>query len=591
MDTERGNIKILSGKEKPMSKARQIFTNIRVIILLVALVLAVVAINPNPWNEGVAIRSVVGNSSANLAGIQSPKPNVPPMSREVITAINNRIIKDVDDYNEAIKGLRPNSTFQVKTNKDTYRLIVKERYNLTELNETETKTITEIVPTNQTINGTVVQINKTISRQVVVPKTLSTSLGPEDIGLRVYEAPKTNLRKGLDLQGGTRVLLQPEQKISENDMDNLIDVMTQRLNVYGLSDLVIRKAGDLSGNQYILVEIAGATEDDVKNLLANQGKFEATISNLTVFRGGQDITYVCRSADCAGIDPMSGCGQAQDNQWICNFRFSISLSTEAAQRQADITRNMQVITEDKKQYLDQKLNLILDEKQVDELRIGAELKGKAETNIAISGSGVGLSEQEAAVNALQNMKRLQTILITGSLPFKLNVVKVDTISPTLGEEFVKNSMLIGLLCILVVSVMLFIRYRKLQISIPIIITLLSEVLMLMGIAALIGWNLDLASIAGIIIMLGTSVNDQVIITDETLMGEGQSRIFNWKERIKRAFFIVVGAYLTITFAMIPLLFAGAGLLKGFAITTIIGVTVGILVTRPAFANFIEILLK
>ena len=591
MDTERGNIKILSGKEKPMSKARQIFTNIRVIILLVALVLAVVAINPNPWNEGVAIRSVVGNSSANLAGIQSPKPNVPPMSREVITAINNRIIKDVDDYNEAIKGLRPNSTFQVKTNKDTYRLIVKERYNLTELNETETKTITEIVPTNQTINGTVVQINKTISRQVVVPKTLSTSLGPEDIGLRVYEAPKTNLRKGLDLQGGTRVLLQPEQKISENDMDNLIDVMTQRLNVYGLSDLVIRKAGDLSGNQYILVEIAGATEDDVKNLLANQGKFEATISNLTVFRGGQDITYVCMSADCAGIDPMSGCGQAQDNQWICNFRFSISLSTEAAQRQADITRNMQVITEDKKQYLDQKLNLILDEKQVDELRIGAELKGKAETNIAISGSGVGLSEQEAAVNALQNMKRLQTILITGSLPFKLNVVKVDTISPTLGEEFVKNSMLIGLLCILVVSVMLFIRYRKLQISIPIIITLLSEVLMLMGIAALIGWNLDLASIAGIIIMLGTSVNDQVIITDETLMGEGQSRIFNWKERIKRAFFIVVGAYLTITFAMIPLLFAGAGLLKGFAITTIIGVTVGILVTRPAFANFIEILLK
>ncbi|HZX44061.1 MAG TPA: hypothetical protein VFF28_00090 [Candidatus Nanoarchaeia archaeon] len=574
-----------------MSKARQIFTNIRVIILLVALVLAVVAINPNPWNEGVAIRSVVGNSSANLAGIQSPKPNVPPMSREVITAINNRIIKDVDDYNEAIKGLRPNSTFQVKTNKDTYRLIVKERYNLTELNETETKTITEIVPTNQTINGTVVQINKTISRQVVVPKTLSTSLGPEDIGLRVYEAPKTNLRKGLDLQGGTRVLLQPEQKISENDMDNLIDVMTQRLNVYGLSDLVIRKAGDLSGNQYILVEIAGATEDDVKNLLANQGKFEATISNLTVFRGGQDITYVCMSADCAGIDPMSGCGQAQDNQWICNFRFSISLSTEAAQRQADITRNMQVITEDKKQYLDQKLNLILDEKQVDELRIGAELKGKAETNIAISGSGVGLSEQEAAVNALQNMKRLQTILITGSLPFKLNVVKVDTISPTLGEEFVKNSMLIGLLCILVVSVMLFIRYRKLQISIPIIITLLSEVLMLMGIAALIGWNLDLASIAGIIIMLGTSVNDQVIITDETLMGEGQSRIFNWKERIKRAFFIVVGAYLTITFAMIPLLFAGAGLLKGFAITTIIGVTVGILVTRPAFANFIEILLK
>jgi preprotein translocase subunit SecD len=41
--------------------------------------------------------------------------------------------------------------------------------------------------------------------------------------------------------------------------------------------------------------------------------------------------------------------------------------------------------------------------------------------------------------------------------------------------------------------------------------------------------------------------------------------------------------------MIPLLFAGAGLLKGFAITTIIGVTNGVFVTRPAFAEMMRIL--
>jgi len=43
--------------------------------------------------------------------------------------------------------------------------------------------------------------------------------------------------------------------------------------------------------------------------------------------------------------------------------------------------------------------------------------------------------------------------------------------------------------------------------------------------------------------------------------------------------------------MLPLLFAGAGLLKGFAIITIIGFSVGVFVTRPAFASIIEILLK
>jgi preprotein translocase subunit SecD len=40
-------------------------------------------------------------------------------------------------------------------------------------------------------------------------------------------------------------------------------------------------------------------------------------------------------------------------------------------------------------------------------------------------------------------------------------------------------------------------------------------------------------------------------------------------------------------ALIPLLWAGAGLLKGFAITTIIGITIGVLITRPAFAEMVK----
>jgi len=40
-----------------------------------------------------------------------------------------------------------------------------------------------------------------------------------------------------------------------------------------------------------------------------------------------------------------------------------------------------------------------------------------------------------------------------------------------------------------------------------------------------------------------------------------------------------------------LIFAGAGMLKGFALTTIIGVSVGVFITRPAYASIIEILLK
>ena len=67
------------------------------------------------------------------------------------------------------------------------------------------------------------------------------------------------------------------------------------------------------------------------------------------------------------------------------------------------------------------------------------------------------------------------------------------------------------------------------------INTLSETLIILGIASIIGWNLDLASIAGIIASIGTGVDDLIVITDEML--KKQTEVFiNWKERIKRAFF-------------------------------------------------------
>ena len=119
-------------------------------------------------------------------------------------------------------------------------------------------------------------------------------------------------------------------------------------------------------------------------------------------------------------------------------------------------------------------------------------------------------------------------------------------------------------------------------------TLLSEMILILGFAALVGWNLDLAGIAGIIIVAGTGVDHLIVITDETIKGETVS---DWKRRIKNAMFIVMGAYLTTLTGMIPLLWAGAGLLKGFALTTIAGISFGVLVARPAYAAMIEILLK
>ena len=574
---------------------KKLFLNFRVLLLIVFLVFAIVAIYPNPDAKGVAIRNVVTNSSASLAGMESPKPTTRPMAREVIEAINQKPIKGLEDYHAYTLTFEINDTVHIKTNRRIYTLTIKPEIEIIELNETEEKVFEEIVLVNETINGTEVEVNKTINVTKEVPKTITNILGVEDIGLGVYDAPNTNIKKGLDLQGGTRVLLQPEEDLDDEEISRLIYNLEQRLNVYGLSDIVLRKSSDISGSQYILIEIAGANQEEVKELLAKQGKFEAKIGNETIFIGGKKdelgVSYVCHSADCSGIDPQYGCRQTGDGSWVCRFSFSISVKPAAAERQADITRDIAVLTDENgEEYLEEKLVLYLDDAQVDELNIGADLRGRAVTDISISGSGAGATEQEAVYNALANMKRLQTILDTGSLSVKLNIVKTDTISPLLGEEFLKNTIMIGIFALLSVAIVILVRYKKLKIALPMTGIMLSEVIMILGFASLVGWNLDLAAIAGIIIAVGTGVDHLIVITDETLKGES-SHSYNWKSKIKKAFFIIMAAYFTTCAGMLPLWFAGAGLLKGFAFTTLVGISIGVFIARPAYAAIIEQLLK
>ncbi len=572
-----------------MNKSKKILKNIRVIILLVFLVLAVVSINPNPWREGVTVRTIATNSSANLAGMINPDPTATPMARERIIEINDKLIFNEQDYNELIQDLEIDSTLKIKTDQSDYYLIIKP--------EIETIVLDELIPKEVIEEVTDPETNLTtnVTKTVMVNKTLTNILGPEEIGVEIYNSPTSNIRKGLDLQGGTRVLLEPEKQLQANEMSQLLESMKQRLNVYGLSDITVTQANDLpvylggSGNQYILIEIAGASKQEVTDLLAKQGKFEAKIGDEVVFVGGRDITYVCRDATCAGIDPRSGCQQTE-NGWTCRFRFSITLTPEAAEKQALLTKDLDIVVENSQEYLTKDLLLILDDVEVDRLKIGADLQGRATTDIQISGAGGGSTQQEAMFNSLESMKKLQTVLQTGSLPVKLQIANIEAISPTLGKEFVNNSIVLGLLAILAVGIVVFIRYRLLKIAGPLVLTMISEVILLLGLAALIGWNLDLAAIAGIIIAVGTGVDHLIVITDEILTGDIKE-IYNWKERIKQGFNIVMGAYSTTVVAMIPLVFAGAGLLKGFAIITILGATFGVFIARPAYAAMIEIILK
>jgi len=504
--------------------------SMRVIILLFFLVIPIFAIHPVFNAEGVAIRSVDQNSSAAFAGISNPM-NLQPTDYERILSINGRKISSLQDYSDSI-GM-DDEKLEIVTNKGTYNLL------------------------------------------------------NENVGISVDEPASSNILKGLELRGGTRALVKPSQKLSEQEFQDLINVLENRLNVYGLRQLIIKRASDFEGNKYIIIELAGATKYELQDLISKEGKFEAKIGDVAVFEGGKrDITFVCRNdGTCSGI---RSCDKSPDGGYQCQFEFQIKLSQEAAEKQADTTRNLDTnVSESGYKYLEKQIDLYLDDKLVDSLNIAADLKGKVARDIVISGPGIGVNQEEALNNANNNMKKLQTILITGALPTSLEIVKLDSISPSLGSTFERNALTAALLAILAVAVVIFIRYRQLKISLPMVFICISEAFITLGILTLMKYNLDLAAIAGIIAAVGTGVDDQVVITDEVLSKES----VNWKERYKKAFFVIMTAYITAVASMVPLLLAGVGLLKGFAIATIIGVTIGVFVTRPAYASIIKVLMN
>lgn len=476
----------------------------------------------NSAPQGVLIKSVEQNSLASTEGLKAG---------QIIKQINNVEITSVQEYHSQVSLLFQNP--------------IEKRIDII------TNTGSIILFTNQT---------------------------PDII---VSDIPRNSLKTGLDISGGARALVSPTVEVTDQELEDLIAVSRQRFNVFGLSDVEIKGVSDLSGNKFMLVEVAGATPDDLTSLISEQGKFEAKIGDKVVFTGGdKDITYVSRNdATQSNIYTAQSDG---NGGFVSRFSFAITLSPEAAQRHADITNEIPLDSENT-EYLAGNLSLFLDDELVEELRISTGLKGQVTTQISIQGSGFGATPDLATADARSSMNKLQTVLISGSLPFQLEIVKLDTISPVLGHEFIYSIFLAGLASIVLVSLIIFFRYRRFKVSLALILTSFSEILIILGIASLIKWNLDLPSIAGILATIGTGVDDQIVIIDEARNGKGS----NLKQRLKRAIFIVMSAYLTSLVSLLPLFKAGAGLFKGFAITTIIGITAGVFITRPAFAEIVK----
>jgi len=362
--------------------------------------------------------------------------------------------------------------------------------------------------------------------------------------------------QGLDLKGGSIIQIQLEKPVDSATMNTITSILDKRLNIFGVKDVKVRA----SGSQNVIIEIAGVKPEQVTKIIGTPGKFEAKIDNKTVLTG----------ADIVSVQAPI----IKGNQWEVPFR----ISTEGAKRFAKAAEGKAGIPVD----------MYLDDRLITSPEISPDVaSGKPVTDVAITGAE---STREAAQ---LKAKEVETLLKSGSLPVKVKIVGLSSVSAELGGEFVKGAIIAGLLAITAIILILIIRYKSPILVLPILFTTLAELILILGVAAIIRWNIDLAAIAGILAAIGTGVDDQIIITDEVLGGEKVKR-HRRKFRLREAFFIIFASAGTLIAAMLPLAYVGfargatgIGMLAGFAFTTVLGVLIGVFITRPVYAKFME----
>ena len=214
-------------------------------------------------------------------------------------------------------------------------------------------------------------------------------------------------------------------------------------------------------------------------------------------------------------------------------------------------------------------------------RIMESIAGKEEREVEITGTRRTEAEATKEANELRNV-------LSQRLTTKTAIVSTTFIPPRLGSEFSAEIKRAAFAAVIAIAAVLFVRYRDPTITLLILATMGCELILTVGAAAAIRQTMGMAEIGGVLAVIGTGVEHQIIITDEVLKGKIQEyRPRGVRGRVGRAFLTILTAALTTVAAMFMLLFIGFGAMKGFAIVTILGVLIAVLITRPAYGEIIN----
>lgn len=391
------------------------------------------------------------------------------------------------------------------------------------------------------------------------------------------------LKKGLDLEGGVRVVLRANMdNIEQSERDNALEaakeIISKRVNLLGVSEPYITTSR-LGEEFRILVEIPGL--DNVsravdligqtaqltfkqlsQGLEWDESKFQDYYYDPTVW----EETGVT-GADLRGVDVVFSQSQVGSSS---TPQIQLKFTNEGREKFSTLAKN----------NIDKPIAIFLDENTfpLSMPVVSPDLAGGVILNPVISGNF-----------DLDTARALSVQIRAGALPVPVEILEQKTIGATLGEESVNKSLFAGIIGLLLVMVFMVFMYGKLGFIAN--ATLIIYTLIVVSIFKLVPVVLTLPGVAGFILSVGMAADANILIferiKEELSWGRPQGVAVRYG--FDRAWTSIRDSNATSLITSGILFYFGTGTIKGFALTLAIGIAVSLFTSIFITRTFIRII--
>lgn len=387
----------------------------------------------------------------------------------------------------------------------------------------------------------------------------------------------SNMRMGLDIAGGVRLVYKPVGgEITGDGLKTAQSVLRRRLDSKGLNEATVTIDETNATNPMIIVEIPGFTDPaEASSFLGQTAKLQfvepmmeivtdehthddpnhmhATVGDQEVVINPDMTKIVMEGADIVGADALYG-NVSEDITAGNQYFIQLQISEEATKKFAEATERL----------IGQPIYIMLD----NEILSAPTVQAKIDTSTPII---TGQYTKEEAEEQAE-------LISSGALPFSLVVESQEYIGPTIGHQAFDVTLKAGMIALIFVALFLILIYKVPGVISVINLGLYSAIYILIH-----QWGnitLTLPGIAGMILSIAMAVDSSVIIYERLReeLNSGKSLRKSVDMSFGRAFTAIRDANFTTIISSLALWYYGTGPVQGFAIALLVGTILSLIMS-------------